>query len=62
MCYYNDNTTTVDCTVYTAEHICIHGCRLEIIYNIIVTIKLDQRDFISGCALIESYLKKTILD
>lgn len=47
--------------LYTSEHICIHGCRLEI-YDIIVTIKLDQRDFVSGCVLIESYLKKIILD
>lgn len=58
MCYYYLKPATV---LNTAEHTCIHGCKLEI-YNIIVTIKLDQRDFISGCVLIESYLKKIILD
>jgi len=46
-------------TLLHIVYICIHGCRLEIC-NIIVIIKLDQRDFILGCVLIESYLKNNI--
>lgn len=45
--------------LYIVHTYCIHGCRLKI-YNIIVIIKLDQRDFNVGCVLIESYLKNNI--